>query len=99
MTRSFRSPVLREYALVADGQRGALIGPDGTIDWLCASPAVFSGLLGGTGRYAVTPAHPRHVWGGYYQAGSLIWRSRWTGNPALAGRARSNEHDERLGSA
>ena len=50
MTRSFRSHVLREYALVADGQRGALIGPDGTIDWLCAprwdSPAVFRQLQG-----------------------------------------------------
>jgi GH15 family glucan-1,4-alpha-glucosidase len=83
---SSRSHVLREYALVADGQRGALIGPDGTIDWLCAprwdSPAVFSGLLGGQGRYAVTPLDPRNVWGGYYETGSLIWRSRWTGNSA-----------------
>jgi hypothetical protein len=25
----------------------------------------------------VTPAE-RHVWGGYYEDGSLIWRSRWT---------------------
>ena len=86
MTSTPRSHVLREYALVADGQRGALIGPDGTIDWLCAprwdSPAVFSGLLGGQGRYAVTPSDPRNVWGGYYEAGSLIWRSRWTGHSA-----------------
>ena len=54
--------VLREYALVADGERGALIGPDGSVAWLCAprwdSPAVFSGLLGGAGRYTVTPADP-----------------------------------------
>lgn len=27
MTRSFRPHVLREYSLVADGQRGALVGP------------------------------------------------------------------------
>jgi alpha,alpha-trehalase len=84
--RSFQPHVLREYALIADGQRGALIGPDGAIDWLCAprwdSPAVFSGMLGGKGRYAVTPADPWNVWGGYYEAGSLIWRNRWTGNSA-----------------
>jgi alpha,alpha-trehalase len=75
--------VLREYALVADGERGALIGPDGSVAWLCAprwdSPAVFSGLLGGAGRYTVTPADPWHVWGGYYEPGTLIWRSRWVG--------------------
>jgi GH15 family glucan-1,4-alpha-glucosidase len=73
--------VLREYALVADGERGALIGPDGSVAWLCTprwdSPAVFSGLLGGAGRYTVTPSDPWHVWGGYYEDGTLIWRSRW----------------------
>ena len=83
MTRSFRPHVLREYSLIADGERGALIGPDGGISWLCAprwdSPAVFGGLLGGQGRYAVTPSDPWYVWGGYYESGSLIWRSRWVG--------------------
>jgi hypothetical protein len=83
MTGSLRPHVLREYALIADGERGALIGPDGAISWLCAprwdSPAVFGGLLGGAGCYAVTPADPWHVWGGYYESGSLIWHSRWVG--------------------
>jgi GH15 family glucan-1,4-alpha-glucosidase len=76
--------VLREYALVADGERGALIGPDGSVAWLCAprwdSPAVFSGLVGGAGQYTVTPADPWHVWGGYYEDGTLIWHSRWVGD-------------------
>jgi hypothetical protein len=40
------------------------------------SDAVFSALIGGHGAYAVTPADPRHVWGGYYETGSLIWHSR-----------------------
>ena len=75
--------VLREYALVADGERGAVIGPDGSVVRLCVprwdSPPAFSGLLGGPGRYTVTPADPWHVWGGYYESGSLIWRSRWVG--------------------
>ena len=72
--------VLREYALLADGERGAVVGPRGDIAWMCApswdSPGVFSSLLGGTGGYAVTPAG-RYVWGGFYEHGSLIWRSRW----------------------
>ncbi|MEP7024966.1 MAG: glycoside hydrolase family 15 protein [Actinomycetota bacterium] len=78
---AFPPHVLREYALLADGQRGALVGPRGDIAWLCApswdSAAVFSSLLGGGGCYAVTPADPRFVWGGYYEEGTLIWRSRW----------------------
>ncbi len=77
----FPPHVLREYALVADGERGALIGPRGDIAWLCAprwdSDAVFSCLIGGPGVYAVTPEEPRFVWGGYYEGSTLIWRSRW----------------------
>ncbi|WP_199432318.1 glycoside hydrolase family 15 protein [Qaidamihabitans albus] len=73
--------ILREYALLADGERGALIGPRGEIVWLCAprwdSGAVFTGLLGGEGRYTVRPADPWFVPGGFYEDGSLIWRSRW----------------------
>jgi hypothetical protein len=79
--------VLREYAMVADGERGALIGPDGSVAWLCGprwdSPAAFSGLLGGAGRYTITPADRWHVWGGYYEPGSLIWRSRWVGHSRI----------------
>jgi hypothetical protein len=71
---------LRDYALVADGERGALVGPHGAYMWMCAprwdSGAVFSGLIGGEGVYAITPDDD-HVWGGYYEDGTLIWRSRW----------------------
>ena len=72
--------VLREYALLADGERGILVGPRGEFVWMCFprwdSDAIFSSLLGGTGTYAVTPSD-RFVWGGYYEPGGLIWRSRW----------------------
>jgi Trehalase-like, N-terminal len=76
-----RSPhALRDYALLADGERGAIVGPRGEIVWMCAprwdSDAVFASLIGGEGSYAVTPA-ARFVWGGYYEQGTLIWRSRW----------------------
>lgn len=76
----FAPHVLREYALIADGERGALIGPHGDMVWLCVprwdSAPVFASLIGGGGGYAVTP-EARFVWGGCYEPGSLIWRSRW----------------------
>jgi len=80
-TDAHEPSVLREYALLADGHRGALVGPDGNVTWLCApgwaDPPVFSGLLGGRGDYLVTPADRRYVWGGHYEPGSLVWVSRW----------------------
>lgn len=73
--------VLREYALLADGERGAVVGPRGEIAWLCAprwdSGSVFSSLIGGDGHYTLVP-EGRYVWGGEYEDGTLIWRSRWT---------------------
>jgi alpha,alpha-trehalase len=78
--KEFPPQVLRDYALLADGERGALIGPQGDLAWLCFprwdSDAVFSTLIGGAGCYALTP-HGRYTWGGYYSPRSLIWNSRW----------------------
>jgi GH15 family glucan-1,4-alpha-glucosidase len=72
--------VLREYALLADGERGAIVGPRGDICWLCFpgwdGDGLFASLIGGGGTYAVTPS-TRFVWGGYYEPPGLIWRSRW----------------------
>jgi alpha,alpha-trehalase len=83
MTGPWQPRVLREYSFIGDGERGAVIAPDGAIVWMCAprwdSPAIFPALLGGRGGYAVTPADPWNVWGGYYEPGSLIWRNRWVG--------------------
>lgn len=78
--------VLREYAFLADGERGALVGPRGDISWLCLpgwdGDAIFAALLGGSGVYAVTPVE-RYVWGGYYDEGTLIWNSRWITSSAV----------------
>ena len=72
--------VLRDYSLLADGERGILVGPRGDFAWMCFprwdSDALFAELLGGRGSYAVSPVG-RYIWGGYYEEGSLIWRSRW----------------------
>ncbi len=76
----FPPQVLRDYAFIADGERGALIGPRGEIAWLCAprwdSDALFGSLIGAGGVYSIAPVG-RFVWGGYYEPNSLIWRSRW----------------------
>ncbi|MBA8792909.1 GH15 family glucan-1,4-alpha-glucosidase [Friedmanniella endophytica] len=77
---------LRDYALIADGCRGALVGPRGDISWLCAprwdSPAVISHLVGGDGIYAVTPTDT-FVWGGCYEPNSMIWRSHWVAGDTM----------------
>lgn len=82
----FPPQVLREYALLADGERGVVVGPRGEFCWMCAprwdSDAVFASLIGGGGVYAVTPVEP-YVWGGAYEPGSLIWRSRWVTNDGI----------------
>ncbi|MES9540052.1 MULTISPECIES: glycoside hydrolase family 15 protein [unclassified Actinomadura] len=86
--RESRPNALRDYALIADGERGALVGPDGDFAWMCFpawdSPPAFGGLLGGPGAYVVQPAARRWVWGGYYADRGLIWHSRWvTGDGAI----------------
>jgi alpha,alpha-trehalase len=47
---------LRNYALLADGERGALVDPAGNVAWMCAprwhDPALFSTLVGGLKQLA-----------------------------------------------
>jgi hypothetical protein len=77
---SYPPQPLSEHVLLADGERGALLGPRGEVGWLCVprwhDGAVFAGLIGGDGLYALTP-RGRFIGGGSYEDGSLIWRRRW----------------------
>lgn len=81
LTPTARPHALRDHALIADGERGAVVGPQGDIVWLCVprwhDEPVFGALIGGAGTYTVTPTDPWHSWGGSYRSASLVWQSRW----------------------
>jgi GH15 family glucan-1,4-alpha-glucosidase len=55
---------IEDYALIGDCQSAALVGRDGSIDWLCwprfDSPACFAALLGTPehGRWKISPKDP-----------------------------------------
>jgi GH15 family glucan-1,4-alpha-glucosidase len=69
---------IEEYALIGDLRTTALVGRDGSIDWLCLpytdSSACFAALLGSEehGRWLICPSEPvRHV-SRRYRDGTLI---------------------------
>ena len=73
-------PALADHALIADGWRGALVGPTGEQTWLCFplwhDPAVFGRLIGSNVSFTVRP-RGRFTHAGHYEDGTLVWHARW----------------------
>ena len=69
---------IEDYALIGDCETAALIGRDGSIDWLCwprfDSEACFAALLGTpeNGRWLIAPAEPGMRVERRYRDGTLI---------------------------
>jgi GH15 family glucan-1,4-alpha-glucosidase len=76
------SPI-EDYALIGDLHTGALVGKDGSIDWLCLpnfdSPACFAALLdsAGAGRWLLAPAGGGTCTRRRYCGDTLVLETEW----------------------
>src|SRR4051812_9933069 len=74
---------IEDYALIGDCQSAALIGRDGSIDWLCwprfDSPACFAALLGtrDNGRWRIAPMDANASTRRTYRDDTLILETTW----------------------
>jgi len=75
---------LEDYALIGDTQSAALVGRDGSIDWLCLprfdSGACFAALLGkrDNGRWLLAPAGGHRATGRRYRPDTLVLETEFT---------------------
>ena len=83
---------IEDYALIGDCKTAALVGRDGSIDWLCwprfDSAACFAGLLGTAehGRWLIAPEHPILDVSRRYRPGTLVLETEFqteTGRAAV----------------
>jgi GH15 family glucan-1,4-alpha-glucosidase len=75
---------IEDYALVGDCETAALIGRDGSVDWLCwprfDSPSVFAALLGTAenGCWRIAPVQNGASVGRRYRPGTLVLETTFT---------------------
>jgi GH15 family glucan-1,4-alpha-glucosidase len=74
---------IEDYAIIGDLQTAALVGRDGSIDWLCLprfdSAACFAGLLGDrdNGRWRIAPVNSSHCATRSYRGDTLVLDTVW----------------------
>jgi len=83
---------IEDYALIGDCKTAALVGCDGSIDWLCwprfDSAACFASLIGtvDNGRWLIAPKHPALAARRRYRPGTLVLETEFqteTGSAAV----------------
>jgi len=74
---------IEDYAMVGDLQTAALVGADGSVDWLCFprfdSPACFAALLGddSNGRWKISPTSGGRCTSRRYRGNTLVLETEW----------------------
>ncbi len=74
---------IEDYALIGDCRTAALVGTDGSIDWMCLprfdSPSTFAALLGtpDNGRWKLAPSGEVLETSRRYEDGTFILVTRW----------------------
>ena len=75
-------PPIADYAFLSDCHTGALVAPDGAIDWLCIpsfdSPSVFGSLLDRqAGFFRFGPFQISHPTARAYEPGTNVFETTW----------------------
>jgi alpha,alpha-trehalase len=75
-------PPIADYAFLSNCHTGALVAPDGAIDWLCVpsfdSPSIFGSLLDrGAGFFRLGPFGINHASARLYVAGTNVFETTW----------------------
>ncbi|MGX1370991.1 GH15 family glucan-1,4-alpha-glucosidase [Streptomyces canus] len=76
-------PRIEDYALIGDEQTAALVGRDGSVDWLCLprfdSAACFARLLGDeeNGHWRIAPTGADRCTRRAYRPGTLVLDTEW----------------------
>jgi GH15 family glucan-1,4-alpha-glucosidase len=79
----FLGTPIEDYALLGDTRSAALVGPDGSIDWLCVprfdGRPVFGRLIGGpaAGSFGLAPAQPHDQASRRYRPESVTLETTW----------------------